>query len=113
MIITHWSYSKFHDLLHTLNVYKSLGKQYHVVDSWVADEERTLNVYQIPAKEHQVADSWAANEISVLEILFCKYLEYDDPLKLPNYKKLKEPKIVRFKSCSVLDVLKTFVETME
>ena len=111
--MTHWSYSKFYYLLHTLNVHKSRGKQYQVVDSWVADEKHTLNVYKIPAKEHQVVDSWAANEISVSEILFCKYLEYVDPLKLPNYNKLKKPKNVRIKNCSVLDVLKRLVQTVE
>ena len=41
LILTHWSYSKCKDILHTLNVYK------------------------IPAKEHQVVDHWAADEISV------------------------------------------------
>ena len=42
LILTLWSYSKWKDLLHTLNVYK------------------------IPAKEHKVVDPWAADEISVL-----------------------------------------------
>ena len=46
LIIRHWSYFKYNDLLHMLNVYK------------------------IPASEHQVVDSWAADEISVSEILF-------------------------------------------
>ena len=46
LIITHWSYFKYNDLLHMLNVYK------------------------IPATEHQVIDSWATDEISVWEILF-------------------------------------------
>ena len=45
-ITTHWSYFKYNDLSHMLNVYK------------------------ITATEHQVDDSWAADEISVLEILF-------------------------------------------
>ena len=35
-----------------------------------------LNVYKILAKDQQVVDSWAADEISVLEILFWKYLQY-------------------------------------
>ena len=41
----HWSYFKYNDLLHTLNVYK------------------------IPAKEHQVVDLWVADEMSASEIL--------------------------------------------
>ena len=88
-----------------MKVYKILGKQYQVVDSWVEDEKHTLNVYKIPAKERHVVDSWAANEISVSEILFCKYLEYVDSLMLSNYKKLKEPKIVRFENYFILGVL--------
>ena len=67
--------------------------------------KHTLNVYKIPAKEHHVVDSWTENEISVSEIFFRKYLEYVDPLMLPDYKNLKEPKIVRFKNCSILGVL--------
>ena len=41
LILTHWSYSKWEDILHI------------------------LNVYEIPAEEHQVVDHWAADEISV------------------------------------------------
>ena len=78
LIITHWSYSKCHDLLHTLNVYSILGKQHKVVDSRVADEKHALNEHETPEKEHQVGDRRAANEISVSEILFCKYLECVD-----------------------------------
>ena len=79
--------------------------QHQVVDSWVTDGKHILNVYEIPVSEHYVVDSWAANETSVSEILFCKYLEYVQPLMLPNYKKLKEPKIFSFKHCSILGVL--------
>ena len=42
LIITLWKYSKFKDLLHTLNVDK------------------------IPAKEHKAVDRWAADEVSAL-----------------------------------------------
>ena len=58
--LTHWSYCKCKDVLQTLIVHK------------------------IPAKKHQVVDGWAADEISVLEILFWKYLEYV-PLILRKY----------------------------
>ena len=43
LMLTLWSYSKWKDVLHMLNVYK------------------------IPAKEHKVVDGWAADEISVLK----------------------------------------------
>ena len=42
LIITVWKYSKFKDLLHT------------------------LDVDQIPAKEHKGVDRWAADEVSAL-----------------------------------------------
>ena len=42
LIITVWKYSKFKDLLHT------------------------LNVDQIPAKEHNRVDRWATDEVSAL-----------------------------------------------
>ena len=61
----------------------------------------TLNVYKIRAKKHQVVDHRDANEISVSEILSWKYLEYP-PVILPNYKKLKRTKIVKFKISSFL-----------
>ena len=64
LTITHSSYSKLKDTLHTLNVYKT------------------------SAKEHQGVDRSATYEISVLEILFWKYLEYI-PLSLHNYKIIK------------------------
>ena len=51
-VITNLSYFKCNEILHMLNVYKIL------------------------AKDQQVVDSWAADEISVLEILFWKYLQY-------------------------------------
>ena len=51
-ILRHWTYSKYKDTFHM------------------------LNVYEIPEKEHQVVDHWAADERSVSEILFFKYLEY-------------------------------------
>ena len=92
-------------MLHTLNVYKIFGKQSQAVDSWVTDEKHKLNVYKIPAKENQVVNSWAENEISVSQKLFWKYLEYVDLLMLPTYKKLKQPKIVRFYDCSIFGVL--------
>ena len=47
-----WSYFKFDDLLHTYNVYKILGKEYHELDFWVT------------------------HEISASEILFWEHLEY-------------------------------------
>ena len=55
----------------------------------------TFIVYKIPAKEHEVVDHWPADEISILKILFWKYLEYV-PLILSNYEKPKRTKIVRF-----------------
>ena len=48
----HWSYFKYNDLLHMLNVYK------------------------ISRKEHQVVDFWVTDEISASEILFWEYSEY-------------------------------------
>ena len=77
MILTHWSESKCKDIFQTLIVYK------------------------IPAKEHQVVDHWKTDEISVLEILFWKYLE-DVPLILRIYEQLNMPKIARFKLFSFL-----------
>ena len=71
LMLTHWSYSKCKYMLPKLNVDK------------------------IPAKKHQVVDRWAADEISVLEILFSKYLEYV-LLILRNYKKLKRTNFFRF-----------------
>ena len=62
-----WSYFKFDDLLHTYNVYKILGKEYHVLDFWVT------------------------HEISASEILFWEHLEYV-PLMQRNYKELKRAK---------------------
>ena len=70
--ITHCSYFKYNGLLHTLNVYKILPNEHHVVDSSSADE------------------------VPVLQILFYKYLE-NVPLILRNFKKLKRTKIARFK----------------
>ena len=67
----HWSYFKYNDLLHTLNVYK------------------------IPAKEHQVVDLWVADEMSASEILLWNYLEYV-PLIFHIYKKLKRTKFLWF-----------------
>ena len=32
MIKTHWSFSKYNDLLHSLNVYKIPGKEHQVVE---------------------------------------------------------------------------------
>ena len=87
-ILTPWSYSKCNDILHAFNSYK------------------------ISEKDHQVVDSWAAYEISVLEILFRKYLEYV-PIILRNYKKLKRTKIVRFTITSFLIAQKVLVTTAE
>ena len=67
MILAHCSWSKYKDILHTLNVYRILPKEDHAVDSWAADE------------------------ISVSEILFWKNLEYVS-LILRNCKKIKEEK---------------------
>ena len=61
----------------------------------------TFIVYKIPAKEHEVVDHWPADEISILKILFWKYLEYV-PLILSNYKRLRRLKIVRFTISSFL-----------
>ena len=77
LTLTHSSHSKWKDILHT------------------------LNVYNIPAKQHQGVDWSAAYEISVLEILFWKYLEYV-PLILSNYKSCH---IYNFSILSAQDVL--------
>ena len=37
-ILTHWSCSKFKNILETLNVYKIPSKEHQVVDRWDADE---------------------------------------------------------------------------
>ena len=78
LILTHWSYCNWKDVLHT------------------------VNVYNISAKEHQVVDCWDADEISVLEILFWKYLEYV-ALILRNYKKLSTTKSFKFTISSFLN----------
>ena len=78
LIITHWTYFKYSDLLHTLNVYK------------------------IPRKEHQVVHFWVADKISTSELLFWKYLEYVS-LILRNYKKLKSTKFLQFTIFSILN----------
>ena len=65
LTLTHWSYSKFKDILQTLNLYK------------------------IPSKQHQVVDYSDADEISVSKILFWKYLD-NVPIILRNYKKTKQ-----------------------
>ena len=80
--LTHWSYCKCKDILHTLNLWK------------------------ISAKEPQVIDGRDANEISVSLILFSTYLEYV-PQILRSYKKLNKVKIVRFKFSSFLSALNT------
>ena len=72
LIITHWSYFKCNDMLHSLNVYKSFSNKLQVVDSWAS--------YQMP----------------VSEILFWKYLKYV-PLLLPTCKRLKRTKLAKFK----------------
>ena len=77
LILTLSTYSKWKDLLYTLNVYK------------------------IPAKEHKVVDRWAADEISISQIMFWKYLEYI-PLILRNSKKVKRTKIFIFTISSFL-----------
>ena len=38
LILTHWSYCKCEDILHTLNVYKVPAKEHQVVDRWSGDE---------------------------------------------------------------------------
>ena len=38
LILTLWSYSKYKDILHTLNVYKIPVKDYKIVDRWTAGE---------------------------------------------------------------------------
>ena len=78
LILTHWSYCNWKDVLHT------------------------VNVYNISAKEHQVVDCWDADEISVLEILFWKYLEYV-ALILRNYKKLSTTKSFKLTISSFLN----------
>ena len=80
--LTHWSYCKCKDILHTLNLWK------------------------ISAKEPQVIDGRDANEISVSLILFSTYLDYV-PQILRSYKKLNKVKIVRFKFSSFLSALNT------
>ena len=87
LIITHWRYFKYNDLLHTLNVYKILEK------------------------EHQEIVR-AADKISVSKELFSKYLEYVPPI-LWNYKKLKSKKIGKFKISSNLSAQKILVTTLE
>ena len=62
---------------------------------------QTFNAYKIPAKEHQGAYREDVEEISVLQILFWKYLEYV-PLILHSYKKLNNSEILGFKSSSFL-----------
>ena len=71
LVIMHWSYFKHNDLFHTLNIFK------------------------IPAKEHDLVLRWTGDEISVLKILFCKYLKYV-PLILLHFKKLKTTKVLRY-----------------
>ena len=68
LILTYWSYTKWNDVLHTLNINKIL------------------------AKKHQVVQSWVVHEISVFGTLFGKYLEYA-LLTLCNHKKLKRTKL--------------------
>ena len=79
LILKFWNYRKCKVLLHTLNVYK------------------------IPAKEHKVVDHWAADEISVLQIMFWKYLEYIS-LILCNSERVKRGWIVIFTLSSFLSV---------
>ena len=38
LILTHWSYCKCEDTLHTLNVFKIPAKEHQVVDRWSGDE---------------------------------------------------------------------------
>ena len=84
-IITYWSYFECNDILHTLDVYKTISN------------------------ELQADDSWAKYQMSVSEILFWKYLKYV-PLILPNCKRLKKTKIATYKIFSYFNYLIKFCE---
>ena len=44
MILSHWSYSKWKDILHTLNIYKNPPKEHQVVEWWAVDEISVVNI---------------------------------------------------------------------